>query len=332
MSATMTNESIMVSVLCATYNQKKYISQSLESILAQKTDFPFEVIVRDDCSTDGTTEIVMEYARKYPGKVVPLVLQENHYSHGKNDIAFMLLFRLIRGKYFAVCEGDDFWTDPEKLQIQVDFMEAHPEYSMCCHSSYITDEKGTIRKDKVFRSRAESGDLSAEKIISGWSMATNTLMVRTSSWEDPVVPFQGKCLNEDYGLEVYTALKGKVFFLDRLMGAYRMNANGSMSIFYKDHPDILKERTFEFCSMLDRLNEYTNQKYENVIRKYRQKKLFDMYAVLGDKDNMKKHKAAYADASLPTRIIVGIRTCCPKLFNTIKDFYRKIWRWASVKA
>ncbi len=122
----MANDSITVSVLCATYNQEKYIGQCLDSILAQKTDFGVEVIVRDDCSTDGTTGIVLEYARRYPGRVVPLILEENHYSHGRNTEAFIRLFSLIRGRYFAVCEGDDFWTDPEKLQIQVDFMEAHP--------------------------------------------------------------------------------------------------------------------------------------------------------------------------------------------------------------
>ena len=328
---TKQNSPIMVSVLCATYNQKKYICQCLDSVLGQKTDFGFEVIVRDDCSTDGTSEIVLEYAKKYPGRVVPLMLEENHYSHGKNDVAFIRLFNLVRGKYFAVCEGDDFWTDPDKLQIQVDFMEAHPEYSMCCHSSYLTDEKGMIRGDKVFRCQKESGDISVERIISGWSMATNTILVRKSSWEDPVVPFQGKCLNEDYGLEVYTALKGKVYYLDRLMGAYRMNSSGSMTIYYRKHPEILKERVLEFSRMMDRLNEYTDHRYEEVVRKYRDKQLFDMYAILNDKANMKKYKPAYADAPVFTRAIVEIRTLCPRLFNTVKDAYRRIWRWGSVK-
>lgn len=327
----MIHDSIMVSVLCATYNQKKYIRQCLDSVLAQETDFRFEIIVRDDCSTDGTSEIVLEYANRYPDKVIPLMLEENHYSHGKNDIAFMRLFDLIRGKYFAVCEGDDFWTDPKKLQIQVDFMETHPKYSMCCHSSYLTDETGIIRKDKVFRCKTESGDLSVERIISGWSMATNTILVRKSSWEDHIVPFQGKCLNEDYGLEVYTALRGKVYYLDRLMGAYRMNSTGSMTVFYKDHPEILKERVLEFARMMDRLNEYTDHQYESVIRKYRNMQLFDMYAILGDRVHMRKYKAAYADAPFSVRVIVEVRTLCPKLFNRVKDIYRKIWKRAAVK-
>ena len=328
----MSDEAIMVSVLCATYNQEKYIRQSLDSVLGQKTDFRFEVIVRDDCSSDRTTEIVLEYARKYPDQVIPLILEENHYSHGKNDIAFIRLFSLIRGRYFAVCEGDDFWTDPEKLQIQVDFMESHPEYSMCCHTAYLTDENGQIRKDKIFPSGMESGDLSVEKIISGWSMATNTLMIRKSSWgDDCVVPFQGKCVNEDYGIEVYTALKGKVRFMNRVMGAYRMNSSGSLTVFYRSHPEVLRDRALEFSNMMDRLNEYTDHRYHDVVEKYRQRHLFDTYAVLNDRAAMKKYKGAYADAAFPVRAVVEIRTLCPALFNAVKDFYRKIRRSASVK-
>ena len=101
----MPDGTMMVSVLCATYNQENYIRQCLDSVLAQETDFRFEVIVRDDCSTDNTTKLVLEYAEKYPDKVIPLILEENHYSHGKNDLAFIKLFSLIRGRYFAICEG-----------------------------------------------------------------------------------------------------------------------------------------------------------------------------------------------------------------------------------
>lgn len=328
----MPDGTMMVSVLCATYNQENYIRQCLDSVLAQETDFRFEVIVRDDCSTDNTTKLVLEYAEKYPDKVIPLILEENHYSHGKNDLAFIKLFSLIRGRYFAICEGDDFWTDPKKLQTQVDFMEAHPEYSMCCHAAYLTDENGLILKNRVFPDRAESRDLAVEKIISGWSMATNTLMIRKSSWgNDQVVPFQGKCLNEDYGIEVYTALKGKVYYLDRVMSAYRMNSNGSLTVFYKSHKDVLRERAVEFSNMMDRLNEYTGHKYDGVIQKYRRKRLFDTYAVLNDRRGMKENKSAYADAPFGVRAIVEIRSRCPRLFNGVKDLYRKIRRSASVK-
>ena len=318
------NDNIMVSVLCPTYNQKKYITQCLDSVLSQETDFAFEVIVKDDCSTDGTSDIVREYAQRYPDKVCPLILEENYFSQGKTAVSFVRMFKMIRGKYFAVCEGDDFWTDPQKLQIQTDFMEAHPEYSMCCHSAYIANEDGSLRTDRFFRSSTESRDLLTEEMISGWSMATNSVLIRTSSRKEILVPFQGKCVNEDYGMEVYAALNGKVYYFDRMMSAYRMNAAGSISASYKVNKELLKERALEFCNMLDRLNEFSDHQYDRVIRQYREKKLFDMYAVLGDRENMKKHISAYADKSLKTRMTVELRTCFPKLSNTLMNTYRKI--------
>ena len=117
----------LVSVLCTTYNHEKYIRQCLDSMVSQKTDFPFEIIVRDDCSTDSTGSIIREYGEKYPGIVIPFILPFNHFSRGMTNDSFAEMFRMARGKYIAICEGDDFWTDPEKLQVQADFLEAHPD-------------------------------------------------------------------------------------------------------------------------------------------------------------------------------------------------------------
>ena len=117
----------LVSVLCTTYNHEKYIRQCLDSMVGQKTDFPFEIIVRDDCSTDSTGDIIREYGEKYPGKVIPFILEFNHFSRGLTNDSFAKMFGMARGKYIAICEGDDFWTEPEKLQVQTDYLEAHPE-------------------------------------------------------------------------------------------------------------------------------------------------------------------------------------------------------------
>ena len=203
-------------------------------------------------------------------------------------------------------------------------MEAHPEYSMCCHAAYIANGDGSLRTDRFFRSGTESRDLSTEEIISGWSMATNSVLIRTSSREEILVPFQGKCVNEDYGMEVYAALKGKVYYMDRLMSAYRMNAAGSLSAAYKADKELLKRRALDFCEMLDRLNEYSEHRYDAVIRKYREKKLFDMYAVLGDRANMLRHISAYADKPLKIRAAVRLRSCFPKLANRLADTWRRI--------
>lgn len=121
----------LVSISCITYNHKDFIRDALEGFLMQKTNFSFEVLIHDDCSTDGTTEIIREYADKYPNIIKPMYEQENQYQNGKPYGSEVWNYPRSKGKYIALCEGDDYWTDPFKLQKQVDFLEAHPEYGMC---------------------------------------------------------------------------------------------------------------------------------------------------------------------------------------------------------
>ena len=119
----------LVSVYCLTYNHAKYIKDALEGFVHQKTNFQFEVIVHDDASTDGTADIIKDYARKYPDIIVPIYQNENQYSK-KVPITRTFVLPILKGKYYAACEGDDFWCDENKLQKQVDWLENNPEYSL----------------------------------------------------------------------------------------------------------------------------------------------------------------------------------------------------------
>lgn len=121
---------VKLSIICCTYNHEHYIRQCLEGFVMQKPNFRFEVLVHDDASTDGTTAIIREFEQKYPNIIKPIYQQENQYSKGV-DIFFQIMIPQTRGKYIAICEGDDYWIDPHKLQKQVDFLEANPEYGMC---------------------------------------------------------------------------------------------------------------------------------------------------------------------------------------------------------
>ena len=231
----MESNSCMVSVYCSVYNHKKYIAQCLDSLVSQKTSFEYEIIVKDDASTDGTSDIIREYAEKYPRRVVPLILSENHLQRGLGAVAFEKAYSMTRGKYIAMCEGDDFWTDENKLQKQVDFMESHPEYSLCGHAAYYADENGGLMKDKFFRLSKGTGDLTMEEILSNWSMATCSLLYRKSCRADVIFPFQGDCINSDYALMVYMALRGKVYYCDELMGAYLAGESRAMEALYLRH-------------------------------------------------------------------------------------------------
>lgn len=126
-----------VSICCITYNHVQFIRKCLDGFLMQQTDFPIEILIHDDCSTDGTTEIIKEYAAKYPELIFPIYEKINQYQNGKSAEIDFYNYRRARGKYIAYCEGDDYWTDPLKLQKQVDFMEANPEYSVCFHDCLV---------------------------------------------------------------------------------------------------------------------------------------------------------------------------------------------------
>ena len=129
----MKNDEILVSVCMITYNHEEFICEAIEGVLMQKTNFPIELIIGEDCSTDNTRKIVLEYAEKHPDIICPL-LPESNLGMMKNFIQTM---EAARGKYIALCEGDDYWTDPYKLQKQVDFLEANEEYTVCSHRFHI---------------------------------------------------------------------------------------------------------------------------------------------------------------------------------------------------
>ena len=131
-------ETPVVSVLVATYNHERFISQALESVLCQKTDFPYEVLIGEDASQDSTPGIVDAYQRKYPD-----IIQVFHHEHnlGTTRNAYFLM-QHARGKYLATCEGDDYWTDPLKLSLQVDFLEKHPDYVGCSHRVRLVNMQG----------------------------------------------------------------------------------------------------------------------------------------------------------------------------------------------
>ena len=137
----------LVSICSITYNHAPYIRQCLDGFLMQKTNFKYEIIIHDDASTDGTAEIIKEYAEKYPDLITPIFQTENQYSKGLRGFYARFVYPRAKGKYIALCEGDDYWTDPLKLQKQVDFLESHPDYVMCwqqCKFYLQTENRFTI--------------------------------------------------------------------------------------------------------------------------------------------------------------------------------------------
>lgn len=136
----METNQVKVSIVCTAYNHEKYIRRTLDGFVMQKTDFAYEAIVHDDASTDGTAAIIREYAQKYPNIIKPIFQSVNQYSRNVS-ITKDIIKPIAKGKYIAHCEGDDYWTDPQKLQKQVDFLDNHPEYSGTAHNCIIVDQE-----------------------------------------------------------------------------------------------------------------------------------------------------------------------------------------------
>ena len=146
----------LVSVICTAFNHADYIRETLDGFLAQRCDFPIEVIVHDDASKDGTAEIIREYTALHPHLFVPILQPENVYSRGGRP--WFICFERARGKYIAICEGDDVWTDPLKLQRQVNDLEAHPDRMLSFHDvSVIDDSGGVFAKYKRYSDMAWNG-------------------------------------------------------------------------------------------------------------------------------------------------------------------------------
>lgn len=211
----------LVSIRCLTYNHAPYIRQCLDGFVMQKTNFKFEAIVHDDASTDGTADIVREYATKYPDIIKPILETENQYSKHDGSLSRIMNAAVSpSAKYIAMCEGDDYWTDPYKLQKQVDFLEMNPEYSICYHPVKIFNQKDNILLDdfitKDMPSNTDILDLAKENYI-------HTVSVVYRYDQDVALDMNrlAPLSFGDYALHMLTARNGKIMKLPDIMAVYR---------------------------------------------------------------------------------------------------------------
>ena len=216
----------MVTIRCLTYNHEPYIRQCLEGFVIQKTNFPFEAIVHDDASTDGTAAIIREYAKKYPDIIKPIFETVNQYSKQDGSLK-RILDTHTHGKYVAMCEGDDYWTDPYKLQKQVNFLENHPDYVMCSHrfDRYFEDEHRLVKDpDETF----EGTDYDLKNLIGGkWLTQTLTVMYRRRALD--LKEYESYGMSMDIILLYALLKKGKGYCFPDVMGVYRYHRGGVWS-------------------------------------------------------------------------------------------------------
>lgn len=215
-----------VAVWCITYNQKDFIKDALNGFVMQKTNFPFVVIVHDDKSTDGTSDIILEYAKKYPNIIIPVIESENQWSKGglKHIVNIMNSHYRI-GKYIAFCEGDDYWTSPDKLQTQIDFLESHPEYSMCFHSAKKKYECNSIAW--INCENIGDKDYDATDLFVNWTVPTASVVCRKEAMEFYAnIKGAERIQNYDIFIILSCAMTGKIRGISKQMSVYRIQGEG----------------------------------------------------------------------------------------------------------
>lgn len=255
---------IVVSVVCNAYNHVKYIAEALEGFVTQRTDFAFEVLVHDDASTDGTADVIREYEKRYPDIIKPIYQTVNQYSQGVN-ISQTFQYNRVQGKYIAFCEGDDYWTDTDKLQKQVNALERMPECDICAHAASATRDGGIVR---VIAPAEKDCILSVEDVIRGGGgyVATNSLMYRAALHHNPP-PFR-QLLKLDYTMQIYGALRGGMIYLADNMSVYRLMTEGSWSRRMEKAPARRVKHLEKVKDMLLQLDTDTAHKYHDVIREH----------------------------------------------------------------
>ena len=250
----------VVSICTLTFNHAAYLRQAFDSFLAQQTNFPFEIIVHDDASTDSTAEVIAEYQRRYPHIIKPIYQTQNQYSLHKDMVANFVLPQ-VAGDYIALCEGDDYWIDPYKLQKQFDFLQANPDFSACFtqiavlrNGELILDEHRHYYQE-LMGDRLEFG---LEDVLQENFIATCSVMFRTQNLEN-YPKWAGKLPFADWVVHVLNAQKGKIRYLDELMAVYRVHQGGVWTT------KSLQERYNGIFLFYDLVSDHLDQKYDEII-------------------------------------------------------------------
>ncbi len=227
-----TNNVPKVSIVSISYNQEKYIAKTLESFVMQQSDFGFEVVIADDCSTDKTAEIIKEYATKYPAIFKPILRKKNV---GILNNLFDAM-RQAKGQYIALCEGDDYWTDDKKLQLQANFLDKNPEYALCFHPVKVIFEKND-QEEYIFPEIKPETKFTVEELLKKNYIQTNSVMYRKQDYSytpTGILPI-------DWYLHLLHARFGKIGLISEVMSVYRRHPGGVWWNFSKEEDDLWKK-------------------------------------------------------------------------------------------
>lgn len=253
----------LVAINCITYNHEAYLRDALEGFVMQKTDFPFVAIVHDDASTDGTADIIREYVARYPDIILPIYETENQYSkHNGSVHHVMSAARNATGaKYIAYCEGDDYWTVPHKLQKQVDYLEVHPDCSLCFHNTVMHWEDGRL-PDKVMFDIDENKAYGGKDILENCPMQTASIVLKKEILNSELyLEAKKDSIVGDILIMMASASFGFLHGLTNVMSIYRKQPGGVNNIIYHN-TDVF----FKYMRQLERFPQLFGKEYSPKIK------------------------------------------------------------------
>ncbi|MBO5505501.1 MAG: glycosyltransferase [Clostridia bacterium] len=266
---------VEVTVYCLVYNHEKFLRDCLEGFVNHKTNFRFKVIVHDDASTDNSAEIIREYAEKYPEIIEPIYQTENQYSKGVG-IVRNFIYPRMEGKYVAICEGDDFWNDENKLQKQYDALENNPDINFCLCRVCETNEEGELNGNEYPRNKelVEAGVIPSEVMVDilveeGYQFQTSGYFFRINPYREYIESqekYKIKSSIGDVQLILYYIYKGDFYFIDEVLSCYRRTGTNWSSEIVKNSEKRLKMMT-ELIEIYKNFNVYSGKKYNKKIEK-----------------------------------------------------------------
>lgn len=284
----------VVSVWIVTYNHEQYIAEAIESVLSQKTDFDYKIIIGEDCSTDRTREIVKSYKEKYPEKFELFLPEKN--------IGVMELIRatysMCKGKYVASFDGDDYWTDPYKLQKQVDFLEANPDFVLHFHRVNVINElRGFETLSGEAFSRNTDNTLEVDHFLEGTNPVMTSSVMNRNVLGDSLPEWYYELPFPDYSYYFLLLQYGKVQYSSEVMSAYRVHKKGSWS---GESEKIQYQNMIDFYSQIHRHLAYLNPRKIQRSKAYYHYLLLIIFIKEGDVSGIKKHFIAIMALDLPS--------------------------------
>ena len=261
-----------VSILVTTYNQEHLITHAIDSILMQKCDFAYEIVIGEDASTDGTREVVTSLGERYPDKVRVLLRDPDVANRDRaiglaGKINYLSALRECRGEFVAILDGDDYFTSPHKLQKQVDFLEAHPECAICFHNVIAVHENGKPSEEMCAADQQEITDI--EQLLWGNFIPACSIMYR----REPLVQIPDWFLTAkmgDWPLNIFKAQYGKIGYIKEIMAAYRVHAAGVWSPRKRSH------QLLTSIKVLDNIDRDLGYKYRQTIRRAKTRFFFEL--------------------------------------------------------